>query len=310
MEQSRQVRRIYAVKRPGFDVEAQSVLHNLRDNLGISGLAGIRVYNRYDLSGVTEEEYQAARTIVFSEPPVDDVFDETVSFPDGAFVFAVESLPGQYDQRADSAAQCVQFLTGGQRPSCLTARVYCLTGDISLEEQDRIRSYLINPVECREASLEKPASLEQTMDSPPDIPVLTGFRSMGDGALAEMRAGLGLAMTLEDLKFCQAYFAGEKRDPTLTEIRVLDTYWSDHCRHTTFLTRLDDIRFEGDPAFAGHMRAVFDRYLAARRRLYGDRAETRPVCLMDLATIAMKELRAAGRLPRLDISEEDRKSVV
>ncbi|HEY5467195.1 MAG TPA: phosphoribosylformylglycinamidine synthase [Clostridia bacterium] len=304
MDQTRRVRRIYAVKRHGFDVEAQTVLHDLRDNLGIAGLTGVRVYNRYDLSGVTDEEYALSRTIVFAEPPVDDVYDETAPFPSDAAVFAVEALPGQYDQRADSAAQCVQILTGGQRPYCLSARVYCLSGSLSAEENDRIRAYLINPVDCREASLEKPESLDLRVEYPPDIPSIDGFREMDDDGLCHLLAELGLAMTLDDLRFCQPYFRGEGREPTLTEIRVLDTYWSDHCRHTTFLTRLEDVRFEGDPAFAERMRIAYDRYLEARQTLYGAAASARPVCLMDLATIAMKELRAEGRLPRLDISDE------
>ncbi len=304
MDQNTRVRRIYSVKRPGFDVEAGALLHDLRDNLGIAGLTGVRIYNRYDLSGMSDEEYAASRSIVFSEPPVDEVFDETAPFPADTFVFGVEPLPGQYDQRADSAAQCVQFLTGGQRPRCLTARVYCLSGSISPEARDRIRSYLVNPVESREASLDKPASLEQTMEMPQDIPVIEGFCDMDDPALEALRASLGLAMTLDDIRFCQPYYREEGRDPTITEIRVLDTYWSDHCRHTTFLTRLEEVRFEGEGPLAAHMRGAYDQYLAARQNLYGARAANRPVCLMDLATLAAKELRAAGRLPRLDLSEE------
>ncbi len=304
MDQNTRVRRIYSVKRPGFDVEASALLHDLRDNLGIAGLETVRIYNRYDLSGMTDGDYAAARSIVFSEPPVDEVYDEIAPFPADAFVFAVEPLPGQYDQRADSAVQCVQFLTGGQRPQCLTARVYCLGGTIPPEERERIVGYLVNPVESREASLEKPATLEQTMETPPDITEIEGFRDMDDRSLEALRASLGLAMTLDDIRFCQPYFREEGRDPTLTEIRVLDTYWSDHCRHTTFLTRLEEVRFEGEGPMAEHMREAYDRYLAARRALYGDRAADRPVCLMDLATLAAKELRAAGRLPRLDLSEE------
>ncbi|MBP7402325.1 MAG: phosphoribosylformylglycinamidine synthase [Clostridia bacterium] len=304
MDRKKLVRRIFAVKRTGCDVEAQSLLHDLRDSLGIRGLTGVRIFNRYDLSGVTDAEYESARTIVFSEPPVDDVFDETIQVPPDAFVFAVEALPGQYDQRADSAAQCVQFLTGGDRPECRSARVYCLTGELAASDRERVKAYLVNPVDAREASLDKPDTLEQAAEVPEDIPVIDGFRGLDLPALDRLRSDLGLAMTLDDLRFCQPYFRDEGRDPTLTEIRVLDTYWSDHCRHTTFLTRLEDIRFDGDPEMAGRIRDTYARYLDSRRNVYGEKADNRPVCLMDLATIAAKELRAEGRLPRLDVSEE------
>ncbi len=304
MDQMEQVRRIYVVKRPGFDGEAQALLRDLRDNLGIRELAGLRIYNRYDLAGLSDETYAAARATIFADPPVDEIYDETVAWPEGAFVFAVEALPGQYDQRADSAAQCVQILADGKRPLCLTARVYCLRGDLDAARRARIRDYLINPVESREAALDKPATLEQVMEAPAAIPTLDGFRDMDDTALGALLRELGLAMTLEDLRFCQPAFQKEGRDPTLTEIRVLDTYWSDHCRHTTFLTRLEDVQFAGDASMAEHMRGVYDCYLVVCEWLYGEWVKIWLVCLMDLATLVVWEMNAAGRLPRLDLSEE------
>ncbi len=304
MDQMEQVRRIYAVKRPGFDVEAQALLRDLRDQLDVVTLQSVRIYNRYDLSGVSDATYAAARATVFADLPVDELIDESVAWPDDAFVLAVEALPGQYDQRADAAAQCVQVLTNGVRPLCLTARVYCLQGALDEEQRARIRNYLINPVESREASLDKPATLEQVMEAPAAIPTLDGFREMDDAALQALLGELGLAMTLADLRFCQPAFRQEGRDPTMTEIRVLDTYWSDHCRHTTFLTQLEDVQIAGDGPMAEHMRTVYARYLAARTQLYGAQEQTRPICLMDLATLAAKEMHAAGQLPRLDLSEE------
>jgi phosphoribosylformylglycinamidine synthase len=302
------VHRLFVEKRPGFDVEAGGLLHDLRDGLGAKGLRRVRVMNRYDVSGVTDEEFAKARGLVFSEPMVDQVFDETVDLADAAAVVAVEPLPGQYDQRADSAAQCVQILTCGERPLVRTARIVALYGELDDAWTRRIEDWLVNPVESRLAAPEKPTTLEQELSEPDDVPVADGFRSLDAAGLAAMRTTWGFAMSLDDLAFCLGYFRAEGRDPSETELRVLDTYWSDHCRHTTFLTRIREVGFEGEgtegAAFAGFLRGVYDEYLATRGVLYAGRLVEKPVCLMDLATIAMKKLRREGRLADLDESEE------
>ena len=296
------VYRLYTEKRPGFDVEAQGLARELRDDLGIRGLRGLRVLCRYDAEGLGEDEYRAARTTVFSEPPCDDCYDENPpAFPEDARVLAVEALPGQFDQRADSCAQCIAILTAGERPRVRAAKVYVFEGSLSDGEFERIKTRLINPVEAREASLEKPLTLADDYGEPADVAVLEGFIRMDRPALDAMCARYGLAMDERDLEFLQAYFRDEeKRDPTLTELRVLDTYWSDHCRHTTFGTHLTDVELS-DPA----VRASYDEYLAARREIYGDeKAARRPVTLMDVATAGVKVLKKRGKLPRLDESEE------
>ena len=304
------VRRLFVEKRPGFDVEARGLLHDLRDGLGARGLARVRVLNRYDVSGLSDEEFAKARGLVFSEPMVDDVSDESADLAGAAAVVAVEPLPGQFDQRADSAAQCVQILTGGEKPLVRTARVAALYGTLDAEWIRRIEGYLINPVESRRAAEEKPATLEQDLPEPDDVPVADGFRALDAAGLAAMRAAWGFAMSDDDLAFTQAFFRSEGRDPSETELRVLDTYWSDHCRHTTFLTRIEGVSFEGiddeggGAAFAHFLQGVHEDYRATRRALYADRLEKKPECLMDLATIGMKRLRAEGRLADLDESEE------
>ncbi len=309
------VRRLYVEKRAGFEVEAEGLLHDLTVGLGAKSLAKVRVLNRYDVSGLSDEEFAKARGLVFSEPMVDAVHDEAVDLSDAAAVVAVEPLPGQYDQRADSAAQCVQILTCGERPLVRTARVVALYGEVDDAWRRRIEGYLINPVESRRAAEEKPATLEQALPPPEDVPVAGGFRGLPDYGLETMRKAWGFAMSLDDLAFCQKHFRAEGRDPTETELRVLDTYWSDHCRHTTFLTRIEDVAFEpsiggagedpGHPGgFAAFLRDVHEDYRATRRVLYAGRLEQRPECLMDLATIAMKKLRQDGLLADLDESEE------
>ncbi len=297
-----QVKRIFVEKRPGFDVEARSLLNEFKHNLGIGGLEAVRVINRYDVAGISEEEYDRSRRTIFAEPNADYVYDE--KFPLERFdrVFAMEYLPGQYDQRADSAAQCVQLLTQKDRPAVATAKVIVLKGAIDDNDFGRIKAYCINPVESREASLLKPATLDLRTETPPDVPVLDGFTAKGPDALAALRDELGLAMSAEDLAFCQAYFRDtEKRDPTLTELRVLDTYWSDHCRHTTFMTTIEEAAIE-EGRFAAPVKAAYRDYLAAREEIYG--AAKKPLCLMDIATIAMKEAKRQGLLEDLEESAE------
>ena len=297
------VKRLFVEKAPGFDIEAKGVLSDLRDNLGMTGIKGLRLLNRYDVAGLTDAQFAQAKTTVFSEPNADIVYDETFPIAPDVRVFATEYLPGQYDQRADSAAQCAQLLTQGERPDVLTARVYVLSGDITDEEFARVKSYIINPVESREASLYKPRTLEQKFDIPADVQVLEGFTAWDDDRMAEYFASMGFAMTLDDLKFCRDYFRDEeKRDPTVTELKVIDTYWSDHCRHTTFLTELDDVKVE-EGGYEAEIRKGIRRYLAARAEVYGEET-SRPVTLMDMGTIGAKVLKKRGQIPDLDESDE------
>ena len=294
------VYRCFAEKKPGFDGEAVSVLNQLKEQLGIDALTGVRILHRYDVEGIDASVYEKARVIVFSEPQVDAVYDETVDADAGA-VLAVEALPGQYDQRADSAAQCIQLMAGGDRPVVKCATVYLLEGTVSEADLEQIKAYLINPVECREASLDKPETLTMTYPVPGDVAVLDGFIALDEEGLTALLGQYGLAMDLADLTFLQDYFRDEeKRDPTITEIRVVDTYWSDHCRHTTFSTHIDDIEI-ADPMIADTFRA----YLELRKEVFGEeKAAQRPITLMDLGTIGTKALKKMGLVPELDESEE------
>ena len=296
------VYRCYSEKRPGFDVEAQGLCRQLKEQLGVKGLESVRILNRYDADRIDPKVYEAAKSVVFSEPQVDVIYDETFPLPQQEHsILAVEALPGQYDQRSDSCEQCIQLQSGVDRPLIATAKVYLLMGQLTQQELEKIEKYLINPVESRRASLDKPETLEREYDVPTSVAVVSGFTAMDEKALEELLSSLGLAMDLDDLKFLQAYFRDqEKRDPTITEIRVVDTYWSDHCRHTTFSTHLDDIDIQ-DP----QIKAAYERYLAARVEVYGEeKAAKRPRTLMDVATIGTKTLKKRGLLPELDESEE------
>lgn len=296
------VRRVYVEKKPGFDVEAQLLFKDLKKFLGLTSLESVRIIYRYDIEGITDAEYQQTRRTIFAEPPVDTVCDETFPMPRGVRVIAVEYLPGQYDQRADSAAQCIQILAQRERPLIRCAKLIILAGDVSEEDFQQAKGYCINPLESREASLEKPVTLELTVDCPADVAVIDGFCTMSEDDLDRLREDLGLAMSLADLRVTQIYFRDDaQREPSLTEIRVLDTYWSDHCRHTTFLTEIVDVEFDEGP-YTDALKQAYNGYLQARKQIYGDR--DKPVCLMDLATLAMKELRDQGRLKDLDESEE------
>ena len=293
------VRRIYVEKKPGLRQEAQSLLRELRSVVGVSALEDLRLLNRYDVEGLEEAAFRRAVGTVFSEPQVDDA---AAALPAGDCVaFGVEPLPGQFDQRADSAAQCIQLMTQGERPTVRTAKVYLLFGALTAADVEAVKRYVINPVECREASLYLPESLTLEASIPADVETVTGFTALDRAGLDALLARLGLAMDLEDLTFLQTYFRDtEHRDPTLTEIRVVDTYWSDHCRHTTFSTHLDSVEIH-DPA----VQAAYDRYLAAREEVYGaEKAAARPQTLMDIATIGAKVLKRRGALPELDESEE------
>jgi phosphoribosylformylglycinamidine synthase len=296
------VRRIFVEKRDGYNVAAQGLLTDLRDNLGITELTAVRIVIRYDVEGITDEAYEAARQTIFSEPPVDTVHEERLPLNERERAFAIEYLPGQYDQRADSTAQCIQLLTHGDRPVVATALVYVLSGALSDGKFDIIKHYCINPVDSCEASLEKPDSLVMEAEVPDDVAVIPGFTVMEAGELDKLRESLGLAMNLEDLTFCREYFRDtEGRDPTLTEVRMLDTYWSDHCRHTTFLTEITDVQFEKG-TFSAPIEKAFKTYNKSRGYVY--ETNQRPVSLMDIALIGMKELKKRGDLDDLDVSEE------
>ena len=296
------VYRCYSQKRPGFDVEAQGLCKALQEQLGIASLRSVTILNRYDADQIDPAVYQQAKAIVFSEPQVDAVYEETFPTPTQPHtILAVEALPGQFDQRADSCAQCIQLMAGVDRPLIAYAKVYILEGDLSQSDLDQIRHYLINPVESREASMDKPDTLVRTHAVPDHVNTVDGFISLDEAGLSALLDKLGLAMDLDDLKFLQNYFRDEeKRDPSITEIRVVDTYWSDHCRHTTFSTHLDAIELQ-DP----EIQAAYERYLAARVEVYGEeKAAQRPQTLMDVATIGTKVLKKRGLLPELDESEE------
>ena len=295
--------RCFVEKKPGFDVEAGHLMGELKGPLGVDSLTGVRVIRRYDVEGVERSVYDAARTTILSEPQVDGIWDEEMpQLPQEPHtIVAVEALPGQYDQRADSCAQCFQMMTGGERPTVRCATVYVLEGALTEEQLDKIRGHLINPVESREASLDKPETLQGQYPVPEAVPVLHGFTQLDREGLEELLAQYGLAMDLSDLTFLQTYFRDEEgRDPTLTEVRVVDTYWSDHCRHTTFSTHLDSVSVKRDD-----VKAAYQRYLDARVEVYGqEKADKRPQTLMDLATIGAKTLKKRGMLPELDESEE------
>lgn len=299
---SKNVRRIYVEKKKGFDVEAQALYRDLKYNLGISGLKSVRIINRYDIEGITDEEYDKARTAIFSEPPVDEVYDESIRINKNERFIAIEYLPGQYDQRADSASQCIQILTCGERPECRAAKVIVLDGNVSNDEYSNIKNYCINPVECQEASMDKPATLEVEKQIPENVKVIEGFIAMTQNQLADYMREMGFAMSLQDLEFCQEYFRDtEKRNPTVTEIRLIDTYWSDHCRHTTFLTNIENVEIQEGPC-SDVFNSVYGSYLVSRKFIYGEK--DKDMCLMDIATIAMKELKKRGKLPDLDVSDE------
>ena len=292
------VKRVFVEKKDGFNVEADAMISNFADTLGISGIEKIRFIVRYDVSGITEEQYAAAKPVIFSEPQIDNVYDEVLPVDDGDRVFATEFLPGQYDQRADFAEQALQIITQGEKPKVRAARVIVIKGNISDEDFAKIKNYSINPVEAREASLDKPENLEVAYDIPTTVETVEGFIDKTKEQLQDMIGNLGLAMDIDDITFCQKYFKEtEKRNPTITEIRMIDTYWSDHCRHTTFLTKLEDVKFHND-----YIEDVFKQYMDTRKYVYGDRDKS--VCLMDIATMAVKKLKKDGVLDALDESEE------
>ncbi len=293
------VYRVFVEKKEGLAHEAAGLLAEARNLLGLDNLTGLRVLNRYDVQLADEAVFHRAVRTVFSEPQVDNTY---AHLPEGDYIaFAVEPLPGQFDQRADSASQCIQLMTQGDRPAVRTAKVYLLEGQLTYADVEKLKKHLINPVECREAPMEAKDSLQDTFAVPTKVATVEGFIAMDRSALAALVDQMGLAMDVDDLTFLQRYFReDEQRDPTVTEIRVVDTYWSDHCRHTTFSTHLDDISIRDEA-----VKASYNRYLAARVEVYGpEKAAKRPQTLMDIATIGTKALKKRGLTPELDESEE------
>ena len=288
------VYRIYVEKKSGLDNEAKSLLNDIRSLLQINSLTDLRLINRYDVENIDKALFDASIKTVFAEPQLDNTFD-ALSYDEKDTVFAVEYLPGQFDQRADSAAQCIQIISQGERPLVRTAKVYILSGTVSDEELNAIKKYVINPVESREATLDCFATLKADYEIPTTVETLDGFCNLEKDGLAAFVKKYGLAMDLGDITFCRDYFRSEHRDPTITEIRMIDTYWSDHCRHTTFLTIIDSAKFED-----ATLQAAYDEYMDARREL----GRTKPVTLMDIGTLAAKVLKKQGKLPKLDESEE------
>ena len=284
--------RIYVEKKNGLDHGANALKKDLKDLLGIKGIEELRMYNRYDVENITEELFEKSVKTVFSEPQTDNTYSEC---PKGDVVFAVEYLPGQFDARAASAAECIQIISKGERPQVRTATVYVINGNLTEEEKNSIKKYVINPVEAREASLETVKTLKADYTIPTEVEILDGFCALSRDELAKFIDERSLAMDIDDILFCQQYFIGEKREPTITEIKMIDTYWSDHCRHTTFLTTIDNVKFEDEL-----LQKTYDEYISDRKEL----GRTKPVNLMDIATLATRVLKKAGKLQKLDESEE------
>ncbi len=295
------VKRIYVEKKEGCNIEAKSLLKDIKENLRIESLENVRILCRYDIEDIDDDTFEKAKTTIFSEPPVDDIYLENVELQKDEISFCTEYLPGQYDQRADSAMQCIGIISSGVTPAVNAAKLYILKGNLTKEQLDAIKKYCINPVDSREASAEKPETLKLKLDIPTKVETVEGFIAMTDEQLLAYRSELGLAMSEADIKFCQNYFKNtEKRNPTITEIKVIDTYWSDHCRHTTFATHINNVEFEKGK-YTPIVEQTYKMYLDDKQKL--GRAE-KPVCLMDIAVMGMRALKASGKLDNLDQSEE------
>ena len=295
------VRRVYVEKKKAFAVNANALRHEIKHQLEIKGITGVRLLVRYDVENVSDDVFERAIQTVFSEPPVDDVYLEEFSFE--GKTFSVEYLPGQFDQRADSAEQCIKLLNEDESPVIRCATTYVIEGDVSLEELELIKKYCINPVDSRESASEKPTTLTDVFDEPDDVKILSGYISMEEKELKSLYDSFSLAMTFKDFLHIQNYFKNEEhRDPTMTEIRVLDTYWSDHCRHTTFSTELTHVDFE-DGEYRKLLEKTYEDYLDNFKVLYKDRND-KYVCLMDLALLAMKKLKSEGKLADQEESDE------
>ncbi len=294
--------RLYAEKKEGFNTEAVRLLADISESLNITGIENLRILHRYDVEGLSDEEIDEAKKIIFSEPNTDNMYEEDFPKTEDEKVFGVEYLPGQYDQRADSAVQCASLITMGKNCYVSYAKIYVLKGNISGADLEKIQKYLINPVDSRLAELDKPESIIQEFDPPEDVKLISDFTIMTDSELEKFLQDMGFAMSLEDLKFCQAYFRDtEKRSPSETELKVIDTYWSDHCRHTTFLTKINDIEIEDGP-YKAPIEDAYNMYLDCKKEVYGE--NMRATTLMDMAVMGMKALKKRGILDNLDESEE------
>ena len=295
------IKRIYVEKKKGYDIEAGHLFADIKENLGTAALSGLRILYRYDIEGISEDAYEKAKKTIFSEPPVDIIHEEKFELASDETAFGMEYLPGQYDQRADSAMQCIQIITGDDSTLISCAKIFVLKGSVSGEEVQKIKEYCINPVDSREAAAEKPETLKMNLTVPEDVAIVTGFIGKTEEELYALKAELGLAMSDADIVFCQDYFKNtEKRDPSITEIRVIDTYWSDHCRHTTFSTNIQNVEFK-DGKYKDTIEGAYKMYLDEREKL--GRSE-KPLCLMDIAVMGMRALKANGKLDNLDESEE------
>ena len=297
------VKRVYVEKKPEYAVQAKDLYHELHGYLGIKDLKNVRVLIRYDVENITDETFEKACNGIFSEPPVDTLYKEEFPMAEGSRVFSVEFLPGQFDQRADSAVQCVQFIKEDEQPVIHTATTYVVEGNLTDEEFEAVKKHCINPVDSRETGMEKPDTLVTKFEEPEDVRIFDGFKDMEEAPFKELYDSLGLAMTFKDFLHIQNYFRNEEhRDPSMTEIRVLDTYWSDHCRHTTFSTELTDVSFgEGD--YKEPIQETYRQYLKDHSEIFKGR-EDKFVCLMDLALMAMRKLKREGKLEDQEESEE------
>ena len=298
------IRRIFVEKKPGYHVESQQLLQDIKENLGMKTLENLRLLHRYDVDHITDDAYEKALHTIFSEPPVDKLFEESFEMDKDETAFGIEYLPGQYDQRADSTEQCIQIINADQKPVVKSAKIIVLKGALSREQIEKIKAYCINPVDSREADMQKPQTLEMDFHIPTEVETLEGFIQMDQKALMALWKELGLAMSLDDLRHTQKYFVNdEKRNPTITEIKVLDTYWSDHCRHTTFLTKIEAVTFE-EGFYNQPVQATYEDYLKDRSHVFGEKIHEKDVCLMDIALLAMRKLRKDGQLEDLEVSDE------
>lgn len=297
-----EIKTLFVEKKEQFRVESKKVLKDFRLSLNMKNIEDIRILNRYNISGVSDEEYNLAKYTIFSEKTVDNLYEEKFPYDSGDEIFGVEYLPGQYDQRADSAAQCIQILTQREGAIVKYSKIFVIKGNITKEELEKIKEYCINKVDSREAQLEKPDSIVDIYPGGVQaVEILDGFIDLSEKELKDFLEDRNLAMTFEDLKFCQEYFkAEEKRNPTITEIKVIDTYWSDHCRHTTFMTEIEDIKIE-DGLYSSAIKNTYEDYKNIKKHIY---EKERATCLMDIATIAAKELRKKGLMEDLDVSPE------
>lgn len=276
------VKRIFVQKREGFDTEAKEILSDLRENLQIKNLEGLKILNRYDVEDISKETFQKAKNTIFSEPPVDICYEDEYQKEAKEILFGVEFLPGQFDQRAHSLSECLQIVSGGERLEVKSAKIYALKGEITKEEVEKIKKYLINPVDSRECTLDQYDTLKVEMKEPEDVKIVEGFTKMTDENVKEFYKKYGFAMDIEDLKFCQRYFRDEEnRDPSMTEMKMIDTYWSDHCRHTTFMTKLETIEIKWDL-----LEKIFEDYKKSREYVYENK-KAKDICLMDIATLSL-----------------------